>query len=60
VWTRIPHLVPELFFLVFWLISILEVLHHREYFIWVLLLLSTGDSVIIEDFLPFLRHTGIC
>jgi hypothetical protein len=28
--------------------------------VWVLLLLGPGDSIIIEQLLPLLRHAGVC
>ena len=58
-WFSIPHLVPKLFFLIFRLISILEILHNSQHFVWVLLLLGTRDTIVIEDFLPFLRHSRV-
>jgi len=58
--SRVSHLVPELFFLVFRLISILEVLHDGEYLVWILFLFGASDSIVVEDLLPLLRHTGVC
>jgi hypothetical protein len=55
----IPHLLPYLVLLCFGRIAILEELDDGEDLVGVLLLFGAGNTVVVQNLLPFLRHPGV-